>query len=82
VYYPVHFEPYTPSHHFEKGKDDPGFPTKLKVARELVKQAVEVSITFRAVVADSFYGEDRRFKRALVKLEIGYVQGLMKSYCW
>src|SRR5215211_6506697 len=44
VYYPVHFEPYTPSHHFEKGKVDPGFRTKLKIAEELVEQAVEKSI--------------------------------------
>ena len=59
VYYPVHFEPYIPSHYFERGKADPLFRTKLKIASELVEQAVEVSIPFRAVVADSFYGEDR-----------------------
>src|SRR3712207_5486909 len=55
MYYPVDFEPYTPSHHFEGGKDDPLFRTKLKIAEELVELAVEKSIPFRAVVADSFY---------------------------
>jgi SRSO17 transposase len=54
VYCPVDFEPYTPSHHFEGGKDDPLLRTKLKIAEELVEQVVEKSIPFRAVVADSF----------------------------
>ena len=52
--YPVDFEPYTPSHHFEGGKDDPLFRTKLKIAEELVELAVEKSIPFRVVVGDSF----------------------------
>ncbi|MDP9487670.1 MAG: IS701 family transposase [Actinomycetota bacterium] len=82
VYYPVHFEPYTPSHHFEGGKNDPQFRTKLKIAKELVEQAVQKSIPFRAVVADSFYGEDREFKRSLGKLGVGYVLALKKSHCW
>lgn len=50
VYYPLEVEPYTPSHHFEGGKQDPQFRTKLKVARELVGRAVEKGIPFRAVV--------------------------------
>src|ERR687897_445896 len=33
VYYPVDFEPYTPAHHFEGGKNDPQFRTKLKIAQ-------------------------------------------------
>jgi SRSO17 transposase len=83
VYYPIAFEPYTPSHHFEGGKDDPLFRTKLKIAEELVEQAVEKSsIPFRAVVADSFYGEDREFKRSLGKLGVGYVLALKKSHSW
>src|ERR687897_527060 len=65
VYYPIAFEPYTPSHHFEGGKNDPLFRTKLKIAEELVEQAVEKSIPFRAVVADSFYGKERA-QRAFV----------------
>ncbi len=78
MYHPVDFEPYTPAHHFEGGKDDPLFRTKLKVAEELVVQ----SIPFRAVVADSFYDEDREFKRSLGKLVVGYVLALKKSHSW
>ena len=82
VYYPIAFEPYTPSHHFEGGKNNPLFRTKLKIAEELVESAVEKSIPFRAVVADSFYGEDREFKRSLGKLGVGYVLTLKKSHSW
>src|SRR5215217_6969554 len=62
IYWPVDFEPYTPAHHFNGGKNDPQFRTKLKIASELVELALERSIPFRAVVADSFYGEDEGFK--------------------
>ena len=82
VYYPVDFEPYTPSHHFEGGKNDPKFRTKLKVASELVELAVGRSIPFRAVVADSFYGEDEGFKRRLSELRVGYVLALKPSHAW
>ena len=34
VYYPLEVEPYTPSHHFGGGKNDPRFRTKLKIASE------------------------------------------------
>ena len=61
VYWPVDFEPYTPAHHFGSAKNDPAFRTKLKIAQELVELAVGRGIPFRAVVADSFYGEDRGF---------------------
>jgi SRSO17 transposase len=35
VYYPVHAVPYTPARHFTKGKNDPAFRTKLKIAADL-----------------------------------------------
>jgi SRSO17 transposase len=82
VYWPVDFEPYTPAHHFGKGKADPLFRTKLKIATELVQLAVEKGITFRAVVADSFYGEDEGFKEELSKLGVGYVLALKPSHAW
>ncbi len=82
VYYPVAFEPYTPSQHFEGGKNDPLFRTKLRIAQELVEEAVEKSIPFRAVVADSFYGEDHEFKRSVGQLGVGYVLALKKSHSW
>jgi SRSO17 transposase len=57
VYWPVAFEPYTPAHHFEEGKADPKFRTKLKIAAQLVERALADGVKFAAVVADSFYGE-------------------------
>jgi SRSO17 transposase len=82
VYYPVDFEPYTPAHHFEKGEKDPGFRTKLKIALQLVNRAMEVGIPFRAVVADSFYGEDRSLRQELRALLRAYVLALKPSHDW
>jgi len=82
VYWPMDFEPYTPSHHFEGGKNEPGFRTKLKIASELVEMAVGRGSPFRAVVADSFYGEDEGFKRRLSELGAGYVLALKPSHAW
>jgi hypothetical protein len=82
VYHPVDFEPYTPAHHFEGGKNDPGFRTKLKIASQLVELATQRSIPFAAVVADSFYGEDEGFKRSLSEIGVGYVLALKPSHAW
>ena len=82
IYWPVNFEPYTPSHHFEGGKEDPKFRTKLKIAARLVEQAVQEGTPFRAVVADSFYGEDEGFKHRLNELGVGYVLALKPSHAW
>lgn len=82
VYYPLEVEPYTPAHHFEAGKSDPRFRTKLEIARQLVRRSVEMGVGFRAVVADSFYGEDRGFKRSLGELDVAYVLSLKKSHWW
>ena len=82
VYYPVDFEPYTPAHHFEKGEKDPGFRTKLKIALQLVNRAMEVGIPFRAVVADSFYGEDLGLRNGLRALQKAYVLALKPSHNW
>jgi len=82
AYWPIAFEPYTPAHHFKGGKQDPTFRTKLKIARELVELSVEEGIPFRAVVADSFYGEDEDFKSSLEELGVGYVLALKPSHAW
>ncbi len=58
VYYPLHYQPYTPASHVARGKADPQFRTKLQIAAEMVARAVASGIPCRAVVADSFYGED------------------------
>jgi hypothetical protein len=83
AYWPIAFEPYTPAHHYERGRQDPNFRTKLKIARELVKlSGVEEGIPFRAVVADSFYGEDEDFKSSLEELGVGYALALKPSHAW
>jgi hypothetical protein len=82
TYFPLEVEPYTPAHHFEGGKNDPKFRTKLKIAEELVERSAAMGLPFRAVVADSFYGEDRGFKRSLGELGVAYVLALKKSHCW
>ncbi len=82
IYWPAAFEPYTPAHHFEGGNNDPEFRTKLKIASQLVEKALQSSIPFRAVVADSFYGEDEGFKQSLSELGVGYVMALKPSHAW
>jgi SRSO17 transposase len=54
VYYPLHVQPYPPAHHFARGTADPRFRPTLRLAAELVAQAVTLGWPFRAVVADSF----------------------------
>src|SRR5215211_1505239 len=82
VYYPLDYEPYTPAHHFAAGKADPAFRTKLAIAGELVAAAVADGLPFRAVVADSFYGEDAGFRQRLHELAVGYVLALKPSHTW
>jgi DDE superfamily endonuclease len=82
VYYPVDVEPYTPAMYFAKGKHDPQFRTKLKIALQLVERALAEGIPFRAVVADSFYGEDRTLRDGLRKLKVPYVMALKPSHAW
>jgi SRSO17 transposase len=82
VYYPLLVEPYTPEHYFAKGKNDPAFRTKLKIALQHVQQAVEEGWPFRAMVADNFYGEDRGLRSGLRKLSVPYVMALKPSHAW
>ncbi len=82
VYSPLEIEPYTPESYFAKGRNDPGFRTKLKIALQLVQQAIQEGWPFRAVVADSFYGEDRGLRGGLQKLSVPYVMALKPSHAW
>ncbi len=82
LYYPLEVEPYTPAHHFEGGKANPGFRTKPQIALRLVQRAVEMGVPFRAVVGDILYGEHRRFKEGLEEREIPYVLSLKPSHAW
>lgn len=82
VYYPLAVEPFTPTHHFAAGERDPAYRTKPQIAVELVTQAVTDGCPFRAVVADSFYGENDTFRTGLAHLGVGYVLALRPSHAW
>jgi SRSO17 transposase len=82
LYYPLDVEPYTPAHHFPHGTTDPAFRTKLTIGVTLVRRAVDAGIPFRAVVADSFYGEDHGFQQGMDELGVGYVLALKPSHAW
>ncbi len=82
LYYPLEVEPYTPAQHFAQGKADPAFRTKLALGHELVARAVAAGIRFRAVVADSFYGEDLGFQAGVEALGVSYVLALKPSHAW
>lgn len=82
IYYPLEVEPYTPAHWCAHGKAAPAFRTKPQIALELVKRAVAHTWPFRAIVADSFYGENETFRTGLHQLKLGYVLALKPSHCW
>ncbi|MFC9758007.1 transposase [Streptomyces sp. NPDC056921] len=65
LYCPLHAVPYSPAHHFPKGKSDPGFRTKLQIAAELARTAKAAGVAFRAVAADCAYGDQDGFRRQL-----------------
>src|ERR1700738_2554728 len=76
VYYPVHAVPYTPARHFAKGKNDPAFRTKLAIGAGLAIQAQEAGFAFRAVVADSAYGDQDGFRGELAEAGLPFVMAL------
>src|ERR1700740_961367 len=76
VYYPVHAVPYTPARHFAKGKNDPGFRTKLQIGADLAVRAREAGFTFRAVVADCAYGDQDGFRGELSEAGLPCVMAL------
>jgi SRSO17 transposase len=82
VYYPIEVEPYTPAHHFEQGKADPAFRTKLQLAVALAGRAKASGLPFRAVVADAFYGKEDTVQKGLEELGVGYVLALPPSHGW
>jgi len=82
IYYPLHYEPYTQASHFARGKADSEFRTKRQIAAELVGRALAAGIPCRAVVADSFYGEDEALRETLRVWGLGYVLALQPSHAW
>ena len=67
LYYPVHAVPYTPARHFAKGKNDPAFRTKLAIGADLAVRARAAGFAFRAVAADSAYGDQDGFRGELAR---------------
>jgi hypothetical protein len=76
LYYPLHIEPYEPAARLPGGEKDPDFRTKPKIGVDLVDRAREAGIPFRAVVADSVYGESPNFEGQLWKAKVPYVLSL------
>jgi DDE superfamily endonuclease len=76
IYYPVHAVPYTPARHFAKGKNDPEFRTKLVIGAELAVRARAAGFMFRAVVADSAYGDQDGFRAELAEAGLPFVMAL------
>ena len=79
VYYPLHVRPYTPAERLPRGKVDPDFRTKPRLAVELVDAALDAGVSFRAVVADCFYGENATFEGALADAGLPFVLALKPS---
>jgi DDE superfamily endonuclease len=76
VYYPVHAVPYTPARHFGKGKNDPAFRTKLAIGADLAVRARDAGFVFRAVCADSAYGDQDGFRGELADAGLPFVMAL------
>jgi SRSO17 transposase len=82
VYWPLTVEPFTPKQHFPRGMTDPAYRTKPQLTLQLVQEAVAAGIPFRAVVADSLYGDNDTFRSGLHDLGVGYVLALKPSHAW
>ncbi len=65
IYYPLHVQPYTPESRLAEGKKDPHFRTKPQRALDLIAAAQKAGVPFRAVVADSAYGDNANFEQGL-----------------
>ncbi|HWM99086.1 MAG TPA: IS701 family transposase [Streptosporangiaceae bacterium] len=76
LYYPVDALPYTPAKHFAKGKSDPGFRTKLAIGADLAIRARAAGFVFRAVAADSAYGDQDGFRSELAEAGLPFVMAL------
>jgi len=79
VHYPLHVVPYTPAARLPRGKKDPALRTKPQLAVDLVARAWDRGLPFRAVVADSVYGESAACEGALWGAGVPYVLALRPS---
>ncbi|WEO92858.1 transposase [Streptomyces sp. FXJ1.172] len=76
VYYPLHATPYTPAHHFDRGRLDPAFRTKPQLAAALAARGKEAGFGCRAVVADCAYSVSDDWYLALREAGLAYVVAL------
>ena len=72
-HWPVDLLPYVPDNWLEGGKADPAFRTKLELALELADRAVAWGLSFRAIVADAWYGRNTGFVKGLEERSLPYV---------
>jgi len=79
LYYPVHAVPYTPARHFARSKSDPAFRTKLKIGADLAIKARDAGFAFRAVAADSAYGDQDGFRGELAGAGLPFVMALKRD---
>jgi SRSO17 transposase len=78
-YYPLHAEPYTPARRLPKGKADAACRTKPQMALQLIEEALEMGVLFRAIVADSGDGENPTLTEELVGEDLPYVVSVKPS---
>jgi hypothetical protein len=80
AHYPLHVVPYTPAARLPQGKKDPALRTKPRLAVALVERALDRGVPFRAVVADSIYGESAAFEGELWGAGLPFVLALRPSH--
>nr|WP_275462312.1 transposase [Streptomyces noursei] len=78
MYYPLHAVPYTPAHHFPKGKNDPAFRTKWRITSALTGRAQAAGILSRAVVANYVYGDVDAFRGELSQAGVPFAMALKR----
>ncbi|MEU9979595.1 transposase [Streptomyces sp. NPDC051014] len=76
VYYPLHAKPYTPAHHFTRGRLDPAFRTKPQLSAALAARGKAAGFGCRAVVADCAYSVSDDWYLALREAGLAYVVAL------
>ncbi|WP_327669596.1 MULTISPECIES: IS701 family transposase [unclassified Streptomyces] len=76
VYYPLHAQPYTPAHHFDRARNDPAFRTKPQISATLAVRGKEAGFACRAVVADCAYSTSDDWYLALRDAGLPYVVAL------
>jgi hypothetical protein len=78
-HWPVNILPYVPDNWLEGGKENPEFRTKSQLALQLVDQAVELGLKFRAVIVDSWYARIPEFVKGLEERNAPFVVELEPS---